>query len=104
LEAAAAAVDAHTAGFLLEPVQGEGGIRPASPEFMRGLRRICDEKDLMLVFDEVQCGVGRTGKLYAYEHYGIEPDILASAKGIGGGFLFRATPTTEKAAAGMVVG
>ncbi|HEX8239910.1 MAG TPA: aspartate aminotransferase family protein [Allosphingosinicella sp.] len=104
LEAAEAAVDDNTAGFLVEPVQGEGGIRPASPEFMRGLRRICDEKDLMLVLDEVQCGVGRTGKLYAYEHYGIEPDILASAKGIGGGFPMGACLATEKAAAGMVVG
>jgi acetylornithine/N-succinyldiaminopimelate aminotransferase len=104
LEAAEAAVDENTAGFLVEPVQGEGGIRPASPEFMRGLRRICDEKDLMLVLDEVQCGVARTGKLYAYEHYGIEPDILASAKGIGGGFPMGACLATEKAAAGMVVG
>ncbi|HYE28386.1 MAG TPA: aspartate aminotransferase family protein [Allosphingosinicella sp.] len=104
LEAAEAAVDEHCAGFLLEPVQGEGGIRPASAEFMRGLRRICDEKDLMLVLDEVQCGVGRTGKLYAYEHYGIEPDILATAKGIGGGFPMGACLATEKAAAGMVIG
>ncbi|HET9640386.1 MAG TPA: aspartate aminotransferase family protein [Allosphingosinicella sp.] len=104
LEAAEAAVDGNTAGFLVEPVQGEGGIRPASPEFMRGLRRICDENDLMLVLDEVQCGVARTGKLYAHEHYGIEPDILASAKGIGGGFPMGACLATEKAAAGMVVG
>jgi acetylornithine/N-succinyldiaminopimelate aminotransferase len=104
LDAAEAAVDDHTAGFLVEPVQGEGGIRPASAEFMRGLRRICDEKDLMLILDEVQCGVGRTGRLYAYEHYGIEPDILASAKGIGGGFPMGACLATEKAAAGMVVG
>jgi acetylornithine/N-succinyldiaminopimelate aminotransferase len=104
LEAAEAAVDENTAGFLVEPVQGEGGIRPASAEFMRGLRRICDEKDLMLVLDEVQCGVGRTGRLYAHEHYGIEPDILASAKGIGGGFPMGACLATEKAAAGMVVG
>jgi acetylornithine/N-succinyldiaminopimelate aminotransferase len=104
LEAAEAAVDENTAGFLVEPVQGEGGIRPASAEFMRGLRRICDDRDLMLVLDEVQCGVARTGKLYAYEHYGIEPDILASAKGIGGGFPMGACLATEKAAAGMVVG
>jgi acetylornithine/N-succinyldiaminopimelate aminotransferase len=104
LEAAEAAVGEDTAGFLVEPVQGEGGIRPASAEFMRGLRRICDEKDLMLVLDEVQCGVARTGRLYAYEHYGIEPDILASAKGIGGGFPMGACLATEKAAAGMVVG
>jgi acetylornithine/N-succinyldiaminopimelate aminotransferase len=104
LEAARAAVDAHTAGFLVEPVQGEGGIRPASQEFMRGLRDLANEHDLMLVLDEVQCGVARTGKLYAYEHYGIEPDILASAKGIGGGFPMGAVLATEKAAAGMVVG
>ena len=104
LEAAEAAVDEHTAGFLVEPIQGEGGIRPASAEFMQGLRRICDEKDLMLVLDEVQCGVARTGKLYAHELYGIEPDVLASAKGIGGGFPLGACLATEKAAAGMVVG
>jgi acetylornithine/N-succinyldiaminopimelate aminotransferase len=104
LEAAEAAVDEHTAGFLLEPVQGEGGIRPASQAFMTGLRRLCEERDLMLVLDEVQSGVARTGKLYAYQHYGIEPDILASAKGIGGGFPLGACLATEKAAAGMVVG
>ncbi|WP_106639024.1 aspartate aminotransferase family protein [Allosphingosinicella vermicomposti] len=104
LEQALAAVDDHTAGFLLEPVQGEGGIRPASQEFISGLRKVCDERDLMLVFDEVQCGYGRTGKFFAYEHYGVEPDILASAKGIGGGFPLGACLATEKAAAGMVVG
>jgi acetylornithine/N-succinyldiaminopimelate aminotransferase len=104
LEAAEAAVDENSAGFLVEPVQGEGGIRPASPDFMRGLRRICDEKDLMLVLDEVQCGVARTGRLYAYEHYGIEPDVLATAKGMAGGFPMGACLATEKAAAGMVVG
>jgi acetylornithine/N-succinyldiaminopimelate aminotransferase len=104
LEAARAALTDHTAGFLVEPVQGEGGIRPASQEFMKGLRALCDEHDLMLVLDEVQCGFARTGKLFAYEHYGIEPDILASAKGIGGGFPMGACLATEKAAAGMVVG
>ena len=104
LEAALAAVDENTAGFLLEPIQGEGGIRPASREFLQGLRDICDEKDLMLVFDEVQCGVARTGTLYAYEQYGIEPDIMASAKGIGGGFPLGACLATENAASGMVIG
>jgi len=104
LDAALAAVDENTAGFLLEPVQGEGGIRPASHEFIAGLRAVCDEKDLMLVFDEVQCGVARTGTLYAYEQYGIEPDIMASAKGIGGGFPLGACLATEKAAGGMVIG
>ncbi len=104
LDAALTAVDENTAGFLLEPVQGEGGIRPASKEFIQGLRKICDEKDLMLVFDEVQCGVARTGYLYAYEYYGVQPDIMASAKGIGGGFPMGACLATEKAASGMVVG
>jgi acetylornithine/N-succinyldiaminopimelate aminotransferase len=104
LEEALAAVDENTAGFLLEPVQGEGGIRPASKEFIAGLRKVCDENDLLLVFDEVQCGVARTGYLYAYEYYGVTPDIMASAKGIGGGFPMGACLATEKAAAGMVIG
>jgi acetylornithine/N-succinyldiaminopimelate aminotransferase len=104
LDAALAAMDEHTAGFLLEPIQGEGGIRPASKEFIAGLRKACDENDLMLVFDEVQCGVARTGYLYAYEYYGVVPDIMASAKGIGGGFPMGACLATEKAAAGMVIG
>jgi acetylornithine/N-succinyldiaminopimelate aminotransferase len=104
LDAVKAAMGEHTAGFLLEPVQGEGGIRPASQAFLKGLRALADEHDLMLVHDEVQCGVARTGKLYAYEHYGITPDILATAKGIGGGFPMGACLATEKAAAGMVVG
>ena len=104
LSAALAAIDENTAGFLVEPIQGEGGIRPASKEFMTGLRQACDAHDLMLVLDEVQCGVARSGTLYAYEQYGIEPDIMASAKGIGGGFPMGACLATEKAAAGMVIG
>jgi acetylornithine/N-succinyldiaminopimelate aminotransferase len=104
LDAAKAAMTEQTAGFLLEPVQGEGGIKPASEAFMKGLRQLCDDNDLMLVLDEVQCGFARTGKLFAYEHYGIEPDILAAAKGIGGGFPMGACLATEKAAAGMVIG
>jgi acetylornithine/N-succinyldiaminopimelate aminotransferase len=104
LEAATKAVDEHTAGFLIEPIQGEGGIRPASPDFIKGLRALADERDLMLVFDEVQCGFGRTGKMFAYEHYGVEPDVMAVAKGIGGGFPMGACLATEKAAAGMVIG
>ncbi|NNC46954.1 MAG: aspartate aminotransferase family protein [Sphingomonas sp.] len=104
LAEAEAAIDDTTAGFLVEPVQGEGGIRPASIEFMQGLRKLCDEHDLMLALDEVQCGVARTGTLFAYEQYGIEPDILASAKGLGGGFPVGACLATEKAAAGMVFG
>ena len=104
VEAAKAAIGPNTAGFLVEPIQGEGGIRPASDAFMKGLRALADEHDLMLVLDEVQCGVARTGAFYAYEQYGIEPDILASAKGIGGGFPVGACLATEKAARGMVAG
>jgi acetylornithine/N-succinyldiaminopimelate aminotransferase len=104
LEGAKAAIGPDVAGFLVEPVQGEGGVRPASPEFMKGLRDLCDEHDLMLVLDEVQCGVARTGTFYAYEQYGIEPDIMATAKGIGGGFPMGACLATEKAARGMVAG
>ncbi|ROT97476.1 aspartate aminotransferase family protein [Altererythrobacter sp. FM1] len=104
LESARALMGPNTAGFLVEPIQGEGGIRPGSDEFIKGLRALCDEHDLMLVFDEVQCGVARTGTLYAYEQYGVEPDILATAKGIGGGFPLGACMATEKAARGMVIG
>jgi acetylornithine/N-succinyldiaminopimelate aminotransferase len=104
LDAALAAIDENTAGFLLEPIQGEGGIRPATHEFLSGLRAACDEHDLMLVFDEVQCGVARTGRLYGYQHYNVVPDIMASAKGIGGGFPMGACLASEKAAAGMVIG
>ena len=104
LEAARALVNDATAGFLLEPIQGEGGIMPASQEFMQGLRDICDEHGLLLVLDEVQAGVARTGKLYAHEHYGITPDIMATAKGIGGGFPMGACLATENAAQGMVIG
>ena len=104
LESAKALMGPRTAGFLVEPIQGEGGIRPASDGFMKGLRELADQHDLMLVLDEVQCGVARTGKFYAYEHYGIEPDILATAKGLGGGFPLGAVLATEKAARGMTFG
>jgi acetylornithine/N-succinyldiaminopimelate aminotransferase len=104
LESARALIGPNTAGFLVEPIQGEGGIRPASDAFMQGLRALADEHDLMLVLDEVQCGVARTGTFYAYEQYGIEPDILATAKGIGGGFPLGACIATEKAARGMLAG
>jgi acetylornithine/N-succinyldiaminopimelate aminotransferase len=104
LEAVKALIGPKTAGILVEPIQGEGGIRPASQEFMTGLRQLCDEHDLMLVLDEVQCGVARTGKLYAYEHYGITPDIMATAKGIGGGFPLGACIATAKGARGMTFG
>ncbi|MBB3862400.1 acetylornithine/N-succinyldiaminopimelate aminotransferase [Novosphingobium hassiacum] len=104
LEGAKAAMGSKTAGFLVEPIQGEGGIRDASDEFLQGLRALCDEHDLMLIFDEVQCGVARTGTLYAYEQYDLTPDIMATAKGIGGGFPMGACLATEKAARGMVAG
>src|SRR5881275_3082629 len=103
-DAALAAIDENTAGFLVEPIQGEGGIRPATHEFLSGLRAACAEHDLMLIFDEVQCGVARTGQLYAYQHYNVVPDIMASAKGIGGGFPMGACLASEKAASGMVIG
>ena len=104
LEGAKAAIGPNTAGFLVEPIQGEGGIRVASDAFMKGLRALADERDLVLVLDEVQCGYARSGTFYAYEQYGIEPDILASAKGIGGGFPLGACLATEKAARGMIIG
>jgi acetylornithine/N-succinyldiaminopimelate aminotransferase len=104
LEGAKAAIGPNTAGFLVEPIQGEGGIRVASQAFLEGLRALADEHDLMLVFDEVQTGVARTGTLYVYEQYGVVPDILASAKGIGGGFPLGACLATEKAARGMTFG
>ena len=104
LEGAKAAIGPNTAGFLVEPVQGEGGIRPASLEFMQGLRTLADEHDLLLALDEVQCGVARSGTLYAYEQYGITPDVVATAKGLGGGFPIGACLATEKAARGMVIG
>ena len=104
LAGAEAAIGPNTAGFLVEPIQGEGGIREASSEFIAGLRALCDEHGLLLLFDEVQCGVARTGKLYAYEHYGVTPDIMATAKGIGGGFPMGACLATEHAARGMGLG
>lgn len=104
LDAALSQVDLHTAGFLLEPIQGEGGILPATPEFIKGLRAFADKHGLLLVLDEVQTGFARTGKMYAYEHYGVTPDILATAKGIGGGFPMGACLATAEAAKGMVFG
>jgi len=104
LAAVRAAIGPETAGILIEPVQGEGGIRAASNAFMRGLRDLCDEHGLLLILDEVQTGVGRTGKLFAHEWAGIAPDIMAIAKGIGGGFPLGACLATAEAAAGMTAG
>ncbi|MCA0407179.1 MAG: aspartate aminotransferase family protein [Proteobacteria bacterium] len=99
-----AAIGPETAAILIEPVQGEGGIRPVSTEFMRFLREICDKHDLLLILDEVQSGIGRTGKLFAYEWSGVRPDIMALAKGIGGGFPVGACLATEEVASAMVPG
>ena len=98
------AITEETAAILIEPVQGEGGIRPVPKEFLQELRRLCDEYGLLLVLDEVQSGVGRTGRLFAHEWAGVTPDIMAVAKGIGGGFPMGACLATSEAASGMVAG
>ena len=104
LDAALALINENTAGFLVETIQGEGGVTAGSEAFIKGLRKACDEKGLLLLLDEVQCGYGRTGKMWAYEHYGVTPDIMSVAKGIGGGFPLGACLATESAASGMVFG
>jgi acetylornithine/N-succinyldiaminopimelate aminotransferase len=104
IEAVRAAITDATAAILIEPVQGEGGVRPATNEFMTALRQLCDDNGLLLILDEVQTGVGRTGKLFAHEWSGITPDIMAVAKGIGGGFPLGACLATAEAASGMKAG
>lgn len=104
LEALKAAITPETAALLIEPLQGEGGIRTVTTEFLRSLRALCDEHGMLLIFDEVQTGVGRTGKLFAYEWSGVTPDIMAVAKGIGGGFPLGACLATADAASGMTAG
>jgi acetylornithine/N-succinyldiaminopimelate aminotransferase len=104
LDAVAAAIGPETAAIMLEPIQGEGGVREPSPEFLRGLRDLCDEHGLLLVLDEVQTGAGRTGKLFAHEWAGVTPDVMAIAKGIGGGFPMGAVLATEEAAKGLTPG
>ncbi len=99
-----AAVTAEAAGILIEPIQGESGIRAADPDYLRGLRAAADEFGLLLFFDEVQCGMGRTGKLFAHQWSGVAPDVLATAKALGGGFPVAACLATENAAQGMGVG
>jgi acetylornithine/N-succinyldiaminopimelate aminotransferase len=103
-DALRAAVTEKTAAILIEPVQGEGGIRVVPDQCLKGLRDLCDETGTLLIFDEVQCGIGRTGKFFAHEWAGVTPDICMSAKGIGGGFPLGAVLATEDAASGMVVG
>jgi acetylornithine/N-succinyldiaminopimelate aminotransferase len=99
-----AAITEHTAAILVEPVQGEGGVRAPSADYLKGLRAICDEFGLLLVYDEVQSGMGRTGRLFAHESAGVAPDIMAVAKALGNGFPIGACLATEKAAGGMVAG
>ncbi|MEP3918188.1 aspartate aminotransferase family protein [Ascidiaceihabitans sp.] len=103
-DALSAAITDTTAAIMIEPVQGEGGIRPVPDQCLKGLRDLCDEHGILLILDEVQCGVGRTGKLFAHEWAGIEPDIMMVAKGIGGGFPLGAVLATEYAASGMTAG
>ncbi|QIR85728.1 aspartate aminotransferase family protein [Paracoccus sp. AK26] len=104
LDALRSAISDRTAAVMLEPVQGEGGIRPLPDADLRDIRVLCDQYGALLVLDEVQCGMGRTGRLFAHEYAGISPDIMMVAKGIGGGFPLGAVLATEKAAAGMVAG
>lgn len=103
-DAIKAAISDQTAAIMIEPIQGEGGIRPVPEQCLKGLRDLCDEHGLLLIFDEVQCGVGRTGKLFAHEWAGIDPDIMMVAKGIGGGFPLGAVLASEDAAFGMTAG
>lgn len=103
-DALKAAIGPTTAAIIVEPVQGEGGCRAMPLECLRGLRELCDQHGVLLIFDEVQCGAGRTGKMWAHEWAGIAPDIMAAAKGIGGGFPMGALLATRHAASGMVRG
>ncbi|OYX72365.1 MAG: acetylornithine transaminase [Rhizobiales bacterium 32-66-11] len=104
IEAVKAAIGPETGAILVEPIQGEGGVRVPSPDFLPQLRALCDAHGLLLILDEVQCGVGRSGSLFAYQSSGILPDIMAVAKGIGGGFPMGACLATENAARGMTLG
>ena len=104
LDALKGAIGPQTAALAIEPIQGEGGIREIQPDFLRALRQICDDQGILLIFDEIQTGVGRTGKLFAHEWAGISPDIMAVAKGIGGGFPLGACLATSETAAALVPG
>ncbi|MDR6983729.1 acetylornithine/N-succinyldiaminopimelate aminotransferase [Rheinheimera pacifica] len=104
LDSVKALINADTCAVMVEPVQGEGGVMPATAEFIKGLRELCDANNALLIFDEVQTGVGRTGELYAYMGYGVTPDILTTAKALGGGFPIGAMLTTTDIARHLVVG
>jgi acetylornithine aminotransferase/acetylornithine/N-succinyldiaminopimelate aminotransferase len=98
LEGLTAAIDNETAGVIVEPIQGEGGVHPCTPEFLVGLRRLCDQHNLLLILDEVKCGIGRTGKFFAFDHAGVRADAVGMAKGLGGGFPIGAIWVGEGAA------
>lgn len=104
IDAVRKAIDENTAGILIEPIQGEEGIKVSDKKFIQELRALADEKNLLLAFDEVQCGMGRVGHLFAHEYYGVKPDIIASAKAIAGGFPLGACLATKEAASGMTLG
>jgi acetylornithine/N-succinyldiaminopimelate aminotransferase len=104
LDAVRKAIGPQTAGILIEPVQGEGGVRAAPPAFFRALRQLCDDNGLLLIFDEVQTGMGRTGELFAYQRLGVTPDVMPLAKALGGGFPIGACLATAEAASGMTPG
>jgi len=104
LDAVKRAIGPETAGILIEPIQGEGGVRVAPTSFLRGLRELCDQHNLLLVFDEVQTGIGRTGSFFAYQRYGVAPDVMGIAKAIGGGFPLGACLATAEAGKGMTAG
>jgi len=104
LEATKRAITGETAAILIEPIMGEGGVRVVEPSFLRALRDVCDRNGLLLLFDEVQTGMGRTGELFAYQRVGVEPDIMALAKALGGGFPVGASLATAEAARGMTAG
>ena len=104
LQAVKAVMDDHTCAVVVEPIQGEGGVTAATPAFLQGLRELCDQHQGLVVFDEVQCGMGRTGSLFAYMHYGVTPDILTSAKALGGGFPVSAMLTTHEIASAFHAG
>jgi acetylornithine/N-succinyldiaminopimelate aminotransferase len=104
LAAAKGAITDETAAILIEPIMGEGGVRVVEPAFLRALRELCDQRGLLLMFDEVQTGMGRTGELFAYQRTGVEPDIMALAKALGGGFPVGACLATREAAKGMIAG
>ena len=104
LESVKAAIDGEVAAVLVEPIQGEGGIKIATQEFIKGLREVCDKEGILLIFDEIQCGLGRTGKMFAYQHYGVEPDILTIAKSLGGGIPIGVFITKDKVASSFKPG